>query len=160
MTVKTSFRSWREFAGWEEKTERFLLGHLERRFLRSGTQPGARVLEIGAGRNPALSLETLRELEVDYTLLDGQGIKMAGESILQESLDSPRIIFDLSVVEYLSSAVLGELVALYKKIRKLDGKILLCSVKDSIEEIFRVTKMNELFEIFPAREEAHSSFAT
>jgi anti-sigma B factor antagonist len=58
-----------------------------------------------------------------------------------------RLLLDFSKVEYLSSAVLGKLIALHKKVKAEKGELALCSIKPSIQEIFKITKLDKVFTI-------------
>ena len=63
------------------------------------------------------------------------------------------IILDLSDVDFIDSSGLGALVASRKSIGD-KGEILLCEVKDRVQSLFTVTRMNKVFKIFPTKEEA------
>jgi anti-anti-sigma factor len=60
----------------------------------------------------------------------------------------PRIslVVDLSDVGYLSSAMLARLVAINKKVRQFKGRMALTSVKPDILQLFKVTKLDQLFD--------------
>ena len=70
-----------------------------------------------------------------------------------------RILINMENLDYLSSAGLGNLVGLLKKSRKVDGLFKLCCLKETIQELFEVMRLNKIFEIFAAHEEALASFS-
>lgn len=63
------------------------------------------------------------------------------------------IILDLSDVEFIDSSGLGALVA-SRKCLGSGGEIALCDVKDRVQTLFTVTRMNKVFRIFDTKEDA------
>jgi anti-sigma B factor antagonist len=61
-------------------------------------------------------------------------------------------------VDHLSSAALGMLINVNKKIRERNGQLRLANIKPQIYEVFVITKLNKLFRILPTRAEGLSSF--
>ena len=58
-----------------------------------------------------------------------------------------KMVLDLSQVQYLSSAVLRHLIALYKAIKAEKGDLKLCCVKPEIREVFKITQLDKMIEI-------------
>ncbi len=50
-------------------------------------------------------------------------------------------------MEYLSSAALGKLITMEKKVKAAKGKLRLCCIRPEIYEVFAITKLNRLFKI-------------
>jgi anti-sigma B factor antagonist len=101
-------------------------------------------------------------LEVSF--LDETSIKTLGdelEALINEKINKKQdinLVIDFSNIEYLSSAVLGRLVKIYKLVKKSQGKVKLCSIKNNILQVFKVTKLDNMFEIHPDRNKALQSF--
>lgn len=72
--------------------------------------------------------------------------------------ESLRILLDMSHVAYLSSAGLGHLVGLLKKLKATGGELKVCSLHETIQELFSVMRLNTIFEIFPDQESALATF--
>jgi anti-sigma B factor antagonist len=53
---------------------------------------------------------------------------------------------------------LGVLIGLLKKVRSGDGVLKLCSLREPIQEIFQVMRLDKIFEIFPEQQAALESF--
>lgn len=68
------------------------------------------------------------------------------------------LVIDLSNVDYVSSAVLGRLVKIFKMVKELKGKMKLAGVKNNILQVFKITKLDKMFEIHPTRDKAVKSF--
>jgi len=66
----------------------------------------------------------------------------------------PDLLIDLEEVEFLSSSVLGKLIRLLKRTRQAGGRLRLCSIRPSIREVFEITQLHKVFEIYPDAREA------
>jgi len=64
------------------------------------------------------------------------------------------IIVDMSKVTYLNSTALGILIASHASVTKKGGKIVLCNLDKSIENLFVITKLTLVFPIYSSFEEA------
>ena len=67
-------------------------------------------------------------------------------------------LLDFTSVEYLSSAALGKLITMDKKVKGAKGKLRLCSIRPDIYEVFAITKLNKLFDIHDDQEKALEGF--
>ncbi|MAT16300.1 MAG: anti-anti-sigma factor [Planctomyces sp.] len=97
---------------------------------------------------------------IDNKILDETNIQIIGNQLfaLVEQDGRKKIIVDFSNVEYLSSAALGKLITLEKKVKAARGKLRLCSIRPEIYEVFVITKLNQLFTICDDADEALQSF--
>lgn len=59
-----------------------------------------------------------------------------------------RIIVDLSEVRFVDSSGLGAIVGLLKKVGNR-GEVVVCGLSDAVRQMFRVTRMEKVFQIFP-----------
>lgn len=71
------------------------------------------------------------------------------EKVVKEALEgqSTRVLFNLSALEYLSSAGLRVLLSTAKEMRRREGKIVLCSLNEFVKEIFEVSGFQSLIPI-------------
>ncbi len=74
--------------------------------------------------------------------------------------DNKLAIVNLEKVPYLNSTGIGVLVAGHQEYAKRGGRLLLCCLRDSVENVLVITKLTEVFEVFPNQEEALASLAT
>jgi anti-sigma B factor antagonist len=65
-----------------------------------------------------------------------------------------KLIIDLSKTTYLNSTALGVLISGHTSFIKNNGKVILCNVSKSIENIFVITKLTLVFEITETLDEA------
>jgi anti-sigma B factor antagonist len=93
---------------------------------------------------------------VDKKILDEGNIQIIGNQLfsLVEDDGRTKIVLDFSNVEYLSSAALGKLITMDKKVKAAKGKLRLCTVRPDIYEVFAITKLNKLFDMRDTLEQA------
>ena len=68
-----------------------------------------------------------------------------------------KIIIDLSKVTFIDSTGLGILVNTAKHLRGHNSKMVLVIKEDGIDQVFRVTKLDQIFKIYQTQEEAIAS---
>ena len=86
---------------------------------------------------------------VDKKILDEQNIQVIGEQLfsLVDELGRRKILLNFGNVEFLSSAALGKLITLNRKLQSAGGKLVLCEIDPQIYEVFEITRLNKLFVI-------------
>ena len=96
----------------------------------------------------------------DQKILDDLNIQELGRELsrLVEVETRGRLLLNFSAVEFLSSAALGKLITLDKKVKAVDGKLKLCHIQPEIYEVFAITKLNRLFDIRETEAEALAAF--
>lgn len=97
----------------------------------------------------------------DEKILDDATIKAIETSIMSvvEQADGVNMILDFCNVRFLSSAVLGLLIKISKKVYEKDGQLRLCNIDPKIYEIFEITRLIKIFDICKNLEEATESFS-
>ena len=58
-------------------------------------------------------------------------------------------IFNFSQCDFIDSTGLGALVSIYKKCAEKDGSVKLKSLKPEVEKLFKLTRLDKVFEIYP-----------
>jgi len=96
----------------------------------------------------------------DKKILDEQNIQVIGEQLfsLVDELNRRKLLLNFGNVEYLSSAALGKLITLNKKVNAVNGKLVLCNIDPQIYEVFEITKLNKLFNIQKDEQAALQAF--
>jgi anti-sigma B factor antagonist len=97
---------------------------------------------------------------VDRKILDEQNIQVIGEQLfsLVDEQGLKKILLNFSNVEYLSSAALGKLITLNKKLQQAGGKLILCNIDAQIFEVFEITKLDRFFKIIKDEQAALQAF--
>ncbi|HJT33591.1 MAG TPA: STAS domain-containing protein [Pirellulales bacterium] len=97
---------------------------------------------------------------VDRKILDEASIQELGNELFQlvEQEQRGKLVLNFSKVDFLSSAALGKLITLDKKVKSRSGKLKLCNIRPEIYEVFAITKLNKLFDIKDDEAEALAAF--
>ena len=92
----------------------------------------------------------------DEKILEEKDINSLQESIMSviEQTERINLILDFSHVKFLSSAVLGLLIRISKRIYEHDGQLRLCNIDPKIYEIFKITRLTKTFDIYKDVESA------
>jgi anti-sigma B factor antagonist len=115
-------------------------------------------------RRKRLEVEDVGDVTVvnftDRKILDEQNIQLIGEQLfsLVDESGRKKILLNFGNVEYLSSAALGKLITLNKKLQAAGGKLILCNIDPQIYEVFEITKLNKLFNIHKEEQAALQAF--
>lgn len=96
----------------------------------------------------------------DRKILEEVQIQQISERLEELILEDarPRIILDFSGVEHLSSAALSVLISVKKLVAEREGKLVLTNIQAQIFEVFKITRLNRLFEVRDSNQEALESF--
>jgi len=86
----------------------------------------------------------------DEKILEEEDIRAIQTSIMAVIGQAERInlIVDFRNVQFLSSAVLGLLIRVSKRIYEQNGQLRLCNINSKIHEIFKVTRLTKIFDIY------------
>jgi anti-sigma B factor antagonist len=97
---------------------------------------------------------------VDKKILDEQNIQMIGDDLfrLVDEQARKKILLNFSNVEFLSSAALGKLITMNRKVQAVKGKLVLCGISKEIREVFEITKLDKLFIIRQGEQAALQEF--
>ena len=82
-----------------------------------------------------------------------QAIKKLGEA------GNKHLVMNLSETQHLNSTALGVLIAAHSNYVRRGGQMKLCSVDKRIENIFVITKLSLVFDVYDSEEQAIASFA-
>jgi anti-sigma B factor antagonist len=70
---------------------------------------------------------------------------------------SKKILCDFSNTEYISSSGLRVMLSIAKKLQKNSGKIVLSCMRLSVYDVFKITGLTNIFEIYENRQQAIAS---
>ncbi len=69
-----------------------------------------------------------------------------------------KLVLNCGVVVYLASAALGRLVVLMRKVHSAGGRLALCKVNRTMEELLRVSRLADILLAYDDEQEAVRSF--
>ncbi len=89
-------------------------------------------------------------------ILDQSNVQQLGDEFNALLTDHKlkKIVLNFSSIGYLSSAVMGKLVNLLKKVQAERGDMVLCNIDSSIFEIFKIMRFDKLFKIHETEDQA------
>ena len=96
----------------------------------------------------------------DRKILEELSIQEIGEELHQvvESEPGIKLLLNFKNVDHLSSAALGMLITLNKRVREQSGDLKLSDINRQIFEVFKITRLNRVFDIHDTAEQALSQF--
>ncbi len=97
----------------------------------------------------------------DRKILDELSIHEIGEElgrIISEAGDV-KMLLSFKNVDHLSSAALGMLINLNKQVAAKKGEFKLSDISPPIFEVFKITRLNKLFNIHPTMADAVADFS-
>ena len=107
---------------------------------------------------------TAKEInDVSILALSGRLDLASGTTLKQqvkELFDQEKLSFhmNLAEVEFINSSGLGTLVSIMKEVRLRKGRLTLSNLASYVQEIFDITQLSHIFEIFGTEEEALNSY--
>lgn len=84
-------------------------------------------------------------------VLDAVNVTEFGAAVMDYVRTHPKLnlLLDFHKVQYLSSAVLTELLRINKEVESRDGQLRLCSLNDNVRQVFEITNLDQVFTIYP-----------
>jgi len=97
---------------------------------------------------------------LDKRILDEPTIQAIAEQLfsLVDEAGKRKVLLNFSNVEYMSSAALGKLINLHKKLTTLKGQLTMCNVIPQILEVFTITRLDKVFKIYPNEDAALETY--
>jgi anti-anti-sigma factor len=97
----------------------------------------------------------------DAKILDEARIQQIGKELMDmatSASQSKKMLLNFQGVQFMSSAMIGKLVLLNKKCKTDGVNLKLCQISPNVLEVFKITRLNKVFEIFADEEKAIKSF--
>lgn len=113
--------------------------------------------------HPKISVDYVKKATIatltDEKILEEADIQALEDSIMPliESSEDIKLVLDFSNVEFLTSSVLGLLIRISKKVYESNGLLMLCGINSKILEIFKITRLDKVFDIHEDRYDALGS---
>jgi anti-sigma B factor antagonist len=90
-----------------------------------------------------------REKRIDASVSTG----FKGRMVDWINQGNRRIVLDLSEVDFIDSSGLGAIVSSLKTLGS-DGDLVICGIRETVMGLFKITRMNRVFQIFASESEA------
>ena len=94
------------------------------------------------------------------SVLDALNVSRFGNEVLAHIRNRPGInlLLNFERVNYLSSAVLTELLRINEAVQEVAGRLRLCALNQDIRKVFEITNLDKIFVIYGSPEEAEERF--
>jgi anti-sigma B factor antagonist len=111
-------------------------------------------------------MEISRRYDDDVAILDVAGrldlnssneLKASAREIV--SGGNCKLIVNMAKVDFINSSGLGSLVSLLKDVRMNNGRMRLSNLAPFVKEIFEITQLDNIFDIYSDEKNARRSFA-
>ncbi|MDR3609407.1 MAG: STAS domain-containing protein [Ignavibacteriaceae bacterium] len=106
--------------------------------------------------------EIIEDIVIEKVILKRATYKEAEEfrNLVHNDIEAGwhNIVIDMNLCEYMDSSFLGVLINSLKELEKVNGNLKLASVHDDAQTILEITRMSDVFNIYPDKEEAIKSF--
>ncbi len=94
-------------------------------------------------------------------ILDEGSIQQIGQefqNLTMQAASGRKLLLDFSRVEFMSSAMIGQIVKLHKQCKNDKIRLKLCNICPNIMEIFKITGLVKLLDIHPDGAKAIEAF--
>ncbi|WP_318387088.1 STAS domain-containing protein [Microbacterium maritypicum] len=97
---------------------------------------------------------------LDARVLEESQLEQLFQEIMAEieKTTEDRVILDFQKVQFMSSSMLGKLVAIHKKCKEFKVKLKFSAIDKEILQVFKITKLDKLFDIEPDEAAARTAF--
>jgi len=89
-------------------------------------------------------------------VLDELNVQQLGQELMDlvEKRYMVKLVLNFENVKFLSSAVLGKLISLNKRLAAEKGRLAFCHIREDIMQVFKITRLDKLIPIVDSEEEA------
>jgi len=89
-------------------------------------------------------------------VLDELNVQQLGQELndLVDKEGKTKLVINFSKIKFLSSAVLGKLISLNKKLSAQKGRLAFCHINSDIMQVFKITRLDKLIPIYDDEDEA------
>ncbi len=96
----------------------------------------------------------------DSKILDSQRIEQVGKELndIVDQAEHRKLLLNFRGVSFMSSAMITKLVMLNRVCKAQGVNLKFCEVSPNVLEVFKITKLNKLFDIQEGEEKALASF--
>ena len=95
-------------------------------------------------------------LEGEVNIGNSPELRKAFDGIIKRQ--DKKVLVDFSNVSYIDSSGLATLIEMFQRLKKIGGALRFSNLDQKVKNVFEVTKLHKLFEIFDAREAALKDF--
>lgn len=95
-------------------------------------------------------------LEGEININNSPELRKAFDELIKAN--QKKVLLDFSNATYIDSSGLATLIEMFQRLKKIGGHLRLGSMNQKIKNVFEITKLHKLFEIFDTQEAALKAF--
>ncbi len=99
---------------------------------------------------------TVCKIEGEINLNTSPELRKAFDNFVRNNVK--KIVVDFSGVPYVDSSGLATLIELLQRLKKVGGALRICCVPEKVKNVFEITKLHKLFDIFDDQASALENF--
>jgi len=110
-----------------------------------------------------LDVKTKSQDSISIIEIDGE-VDLYSSPALRKALlemtkaQNKAILVDLARVKYMDSSGVATLVEALQQVGKYDGKLKLANLRDAVKNVFELSRLDKVFDIYESMEDAKKSF--
>ena len=83
-------------------------------------------------------------------------VEELGQSLFQliDQYGYRQVALDLTQTSFVTSAVLGKLITLHRRLHRADGRLVLCGLQQPVETVMRRSNLLSYFQVVDSRDDA------
>ncbi len=110
-----------------------------------------------------LDVKTKSEDSVTIIEIDGEVDLYSSPALRKVLLEMTKaqnkaILVDLAKVKYMDSSGVATLVEALQQVGKYEGKLKLANLRDAVKNVFELSRLDKVFDIYESVEDAKQSF--
>ena len=95
-------------------------------------------------------------LEGEININNSPELRKVFDGLIEKS--QKKVIVNFSAVSYIDSSGLATLIEMFQRLKKIGGSLRFSNMEQKIRNVFEITKLHKLFEIFDTQEAALKDF--
>jgi len=113
---------------------------------------------------PGLVITDVNDVTVvnfrDSSVLDSAAVDNIAKQLyeLVDAQAKRKLVLDFTDVNFLSSQMIGVMVALHKKSCNIKGRFVICGLKPRLFEVFKITRLDKILDFAKDERQAITSF--
>ena len=96
------------------------------------------------------------KIDGEINLNTSPELRKAFEGVVHQNIK--KVVIDFGGVPYIDSSGLATLIELFQRLKKIDGKLRICDMSEKVKNVFEITKLHKLFDIYDSQEVALEGF--
>lgn len=97
---------------------------------------------------------------IDKKIVDSGTIELLGDELVSLVTVDKRtqVLLNFEGVDFMSSAALNKLIKLNSSVKAANGRLKLCNLRAEILDVFKITKLDRVFDLRKSQEDALGAF--